>query len=371
MDKITIIYISPGPVHDAETRIYQQKFIALSKFCKGYFISTSNRNENIQIGDFNYCAMVRERRFLSFRFFIYCIIKAWEIRKNGVRVDCVVTYDPLTTGIIGLLMKLILQTKLIVEVNGVYTSPIVWEENIKNIITRLKKVVVPMLMKFIFSVTDGIYLLFPVQIKQFHKVVQGKTIASFPCWVPVSFFKNLGENKEILFVGFPFRIKGLDILIKAFKEIAPEFPEWKLKILGWYPYKEELEKEIDGHPQIYHHKPVSYAEMPGHIGACGILVLPSRTEAMGRVLVEAAAAGKARIGSNVDGVPTVINDNVDGLLFSSESVSELSEKMSLLMSDIEMRKKIGQSAEERASVDFSEEKFIQNTLDFYHKVLIK
>ncbi|MCI5212288.1 MAG: glycosyltransferase, partial [Candidatus Electrothrix sp. ATG2] len=40
--------------------------------------------------------------------------------------------------------------------------------------------------------------------------------------------------------------------------------------------------------------------MIDHIGKCGFLVQPSRTEAMGRVLVEAMAAGKARIGSRVD-----------------------------------------------------------------------
>ncbi len=369
MKKITIIYISPGPVYNSESTIFQQKFIALSKYCKGYFFSTAHSDEERKMGNFTYYAMGRKKNFVPLRFLKYCIAKAFEIRRSGVSVDCVVSYDPLTTGIIGWIVKLILKAKLIVEVNGVYTSPVVWEKDTLDGFNSIKKMMVPTLMKFVFSVSDGISLLFPTQIKQFSKFVQGKTIASYPCWVPVSFFKNLGEKKEVLFVGFPFKIKGVDILIKAFKNIASEFPEWKLKIIGWYPNKEELEKEIDGHPQIYHHKPVSYAEMPKHIGRCGILVLPSRTEAMGRVLVEAAAAGKSRIGSNVDGVSTVINNNVDGLLFESENVSDLEKKMALLISNSEMRKTIGQAALERASIDFSEEKFVKKTVGFLQKVI--
>ena len=67
--------------------------------------------------------------------------------------------------------------------------------------------------------------------------------------------------------------------------------------------------------------------------ACSLYVLASRTEAMGRVLLEAMASEKPIIASNVDGVPTVIRDGYNGLLFVSESVDDLADKMRTVLSD--------------------------------------
>jgi glycosyltransferase involved in cell wall biosynthesis len=89
-------------------------------------------------------------------------------------------------------------------------------------------------------------------------------------------------------------------------------------------------------------------EMPAQIQECSIFVLPSRSEAMGRVLVEAMAAGKARIGANVDGIPTVIEDGVDGLLFRVGDAADLSLKMQMLMTDSRLRHTLAKAAKNRA-----------------------
>jgi glycosyltransferase involved in cell wall biosynthesis len=226
-------------------------------------------------------------------------------------------------------------------------------------------------MRFVLKHADGIKLLFKKQIQSFHKVIQGKVIHVFPNYISVENFRNIGDDKEVLFVGFPFKLKGLDILIEAFKKIAPKYPEWKLKILGWYPDHTELNKAIEGHTQIYHHPPVRHNEMPSHIGSCAIFVLPSRSEAMGRVLVEAMAAGKPRIGSRIDGIPTVINDGVDGLLFEPENVDDLAEKLDRLMCNPELRQRLGRAGELRAQKDFTKEIYFRNMTSFLEEILQK
>ncbi|MDH5573226.1 MAG: glycosyltransferase family 4 protein, partial [Gammaproteobacteria bacterium] len=216
---------------------------------------------------------------------------------------------------------------------------------------------------------DGIKLLFDSQIDPFQNVLNNKVIARFPCYVAIDKFENLKEENEILFVGFPFKRKGVDILIAAFKKIASRYPDWKLKILGWFPDHLELDSAIDKHPQIYHHKPVYYNEMPKHIGSCAVVVLPSRSEAMGRVLVEAMAAGKPRIGSNVDGIPTVINDGVDGLLVEPQNVDDLAEKLEMLICNSELRKTLGENGKRRALNEFSSETYYKNLFNFYNKLI--
>ena len=97
--------------------------------------------------------------------------------------------------------------------------------------------------------------------------------------------------------------------------------------------------------------------------------MPSRTDARPRVLIEAAAAGKARIASNIDGIPTLINDGVDGLLVEPENVDELAEKMSTLMTDQGLRSRLGVAAAERARSEFSEQSYVVNFMSFIRKVL--
>ena len=69
------------------------------------------------------------------------------------------------------------------------------------------------------------------------------------------------------------------------------------------------------------------------MAGCSLFVLPSRTEAMGRVLLEAMACKKPIIASNVGGIPEIIKDGYNGLLFESENVDDLAEKIRLVLSN--------------------------------------
>jgi len=303
------------------------------------------------------------------KFGLFCIQNAIKILGTNQKIDLVTTYDPLTTGLIGLIVSRILKAKFVPEVNGVYTSSANWIDGIESISTKLKRAIIPIIMRFVLKRSDGVKLLFQSQIDPFKEVVNGKIIRIFPNYIPIDMFKNMKEEKEVLFVGFPFKRKGVDILIDAFKKVSPKYPDWKLKILAWLPDPTELRRAIGGHSQIYHHPPVPYHEMPEHIGACAILVLPSRSEAMGRILIEAMAAGKPRIGSNIDGIPTVINEGVDGLLFNPESVDDLSSRLDLLMGAPVLRQRLGRAAGIRAMKEFTEEIYVRNLVSFYNDVL--
>jgi glycosyltransferase involved in cell wall biosynthesis len=366
----TMIFISPGPTYNAHSELYQKQYKMLSKSFEGYIFTTSSVSENMAIGNFTYVSMKSNFNIFSrLKFFYFCIKNTVNILRKQRKIDLVTTYDPLTTGLIGLMVARIAKTKFAPEVNGVYTSPAEWLDGADKILVKVKKFIYPIIMKLVLKHADGIRLLFKKQIDPFRDVVNGKIIKDFHCFVPTDQFKNLEEKKEILFSGIPFKRKGLDILISAFKKIAPDYPDWKLKILGWFPDPTELNCAIGGHPQIYHHPPVHYSEMPKHIGSCAILVLPSRSEAMGRVLVEAMAAKKPIIGSDVDGIPNVINDGIDGLLVEPENVEDLAHKMDILMSNKELRQQLGEAGSKRAKEEFTEESYIKNVINFYNEVM--
>src|SRR6185436_18436702 len=240
---------------------------------------------------------------------------ALRARFGGAGWDLVVTYDPLRSGLIGLLIARLAGARFCPEVNGVYQSYANYIDDKPGLLLEIKKRLYPRLVAFTLARADGIKVLFPSQIDHFRPLKKNPVLESFFDYVDLEPFRDLGEEKVILFVGFPFHLKGVDLLIEAFKRLSPRHPDWTLKILGWFPEPNPLKAAIGGHPRIFHHPPVFSSDMPYHMGRCGIFVLPSRTEAMGRVLLEAMASGKPRVGARIEGIPTVINDGSDGLLF--------------------------------------------------------
>jgi len=115
----------------------------------------------------------------------------------------------------------------------------------------------------------------------------------------------------------------------------------------------------EGNTNIEILKPVFFDKVIGMFEGCLFCVLPSRSEAMGRVLIEAMAAGKPVIGSRVGGIPGVITDGYDGFLFESENIDALADKMIILLSNEELRKRMGKNALSSVKNKFSSEKYAE------------
>jgi glycosyltransferase involved in cell wall biosynthesis len=140
----------------------------------------------------------------------------------------------------------------------------------------------------------------------------------------------------------------VDLLLEAFARVRGEFPDWKLVLIG-----HELQDHIPASPpNVEVMKPMPNAELATWISRCAALVLASRSEAMGRVLIEAAAAAKPRIVSKVDGTYTVVSHDSDGLLFESENVAALATAMRSIMHDESLRRRLGDTARARALTEF-------------------
>lgn len=367
-----IIYISPGPTYDAHSSGYQSQYEELSKWFKGHIFTLSSKSETFAIGNFIFTsAKFDNSKIIRLKFGFFCIWNAVKLVAKREKVHLVISYDPLSSGIIGYLVSCVLWTNFATDVPGVYTSPAEWVDDATTLETKIKKYIYPLLMRFVLSRAKGIRVRFRGQIDPFKKTVNGKIILILHGFVQLGNFTNVKEDKEVLLVGFPFKRKGVDILIEAFKKLAPKYPDWKLKIMGWFPDPRELNMAMGGHPQIYHHPPVKPHEMPIHIGSCAIFALPSRSEALARVLLEAMSAGKPRVASRVDGIPTVINDGVDGLLVEPENVEDLAEKLDMLMSDADLRCRFGRAGEIRAREEFSSAQYVMKLANYYNEVSSK
>ncbi len=119
-------------------------------------------------------------------------------------------------------------------------------------------------------------------------------------------------------------------------------------------------------------KKESFVEVHGYtddiaevFSASNIVVLPSYREGLPKVLIEAAACGRAVVTTDVPGCRDAIEENQTGLLVKAKDSHSLAEAIEKLVKDKALREKMGKAGRELAEKEFSIEKVIDTHLDIY------
>jgi len=153
------------------------------------------------------------------------------------------------------------------------------------------------------------------------------------------------QDLAIVSVGRLNPVKGFDILIKAFANIAAKYQNIKLYIIGGGPEEEKLKKNIRN---LNLRKRVFLLgerdDVNKLLNGTDIFVLPSREESRALVLLEAATNKKAIIASNVGGIPEFIKHRKNGLLFQSLNHNDLAKKIEILIKNQKLRTGLAEQA---------------------------
>ena len=178
-------------------------------------------------------------------------------------------------------------------------------------------------------------------LKNFYQKNSSK-FKEIPFSIDTNVFKPLVDQKKsktILFVGGLDKahyFKGVDVLIKALAQIKDL--NWDLKIVGEGDLKADFFKLASDLKIINRTKflgRLSSEELVRTYQSARTLVLPSinSNEAFGIVLIEALACGVPVIASRLPGVKSVFEDQISGLLVSPASISDLRDKIKVILED--------------------------------------
>ncbi|TGE36637.1 glycosyltransferase family 1 protein [Desulfosporosinus fructosivorans] len=163
--------------------------------------------------------------------------------------------------------------------------------------------------------------------------------------------------------------KGHTTLIKAAAHLHLQFPTLHLLIIGDGPQRSDLELELkqSGIPYtLTGYLPRAYETLP----AMDLFVLPSVSEGMGLVLLEAMQAGVPIVASAVGGIPEVVRAGKDGLLVPPGDVAAFSTACSKLINNPDLAKSLvlsGLSRWPRFSID----SMVRETEQVYTRLLDK
>jgi glycosyltransferase involved in cell wall biosynthesis len=164
-------------------------------------------------------------------------------------------------------------------------------------------------------------------------------------------------HPQILFVGRFSKSKGISDLVRAMPTIAARIPTVRLALVGFGPDEERIRATIaaegvDDLVTIVGR--VSREEIPSHLASADLVVLPSiRIEGLGVVLLEALASGTPVIGSEVGGIPDIIEDGVTGLLCQSQNPPDIAAKCLRMIEDEELRRRTTENGSRLVADHFS------------------
>ncbi len=143
----------------------------------------------------------------------------------------------------------------------------------------------------------------------------------------------------MLFVGVLERYKNVDGLAEAWRTVAARVPGAELRIVGDGSLRgvvESLGVRWDRH--------LAPAEVAAALDEATVLVLPSRSEGMGRVLVEAFCRGRGVVASRVGGIRDLVTDGDSGLLVEPGSTEALADALVRVLTDPELAARLGEGA---------------------------
>lgn len=160
--------------------------------------------------------------------------------------------------------------------------------------------------------------------------------------------------------------KGVFEAVEAFGQIATDLPDALLVIMGEGHARSELERFIEtcgveGRVILLGH----VVEGSTYLPAYDIFLFPSRTEALGYAAIEAGFAGLPVVGTNVGGIPEVIQNGTTGILVPRKDVGALAEAMQILSKDAVLRRRLGEALKTSVTTRFSEGPALQATLATY------
>jgi glycosyltransferase involved in cell wall biosynthesis len=110
-------------------------------------------------------------------------------------------------------------------------------------------------------------------------------------------------------------------------------------------------------------------DVPQILAALDIVVLASRYEPLGRAVIEGMAAGKPVVGTDVGGIPEVIQDGVTGLIVPSASPDELAEAILRILADSGLANRMGQAGKQRARGHFNPGSYARSVEMVYQDAL--
>lgn len=277
----------------------------------------------------------------------------------------------IATGLIGILSRIFTGKKVVVTVRQIVNRGIIGKIN-KFVLNNADFVI----FNSSYTMNESLKISAPKKHKLIWNSIDSEKFKKFSVQ---KLRKELGiGNKKVIFsMGLLVEKKGFSYLINAMPDVLKDDKEVVLIIAGSGKEEKSLKTIVSKlalEKNVIFTGTVDGQKTPEFYNLCDIFVLPSivdskgETETLGVVLLEAMACEKPVIGSNVGGIPDII-DNKVGFLTEQKNSKQLSSKILYLLKNEKLRERLGKAGRKKVLNKFSSTHAANNIIKVYNSIL--
>jgi glycosyltransferase involved in cell wall biosynthesis len=176
--------------------------------------------------------------------------------------------------------------------------------------------------------------------------------AEFPAYMDLAPFvetspRAFPDAPTALFIGVLERYKAVDVLAAAWPRVVEAIPAARLHLVGRGTLQPLVERLVaEGGGRVRWEEQLSTTEIAEALDRATTLVLPSRGEGMGRVIVEAFCRGRPVVGTRSGGIPDLVDDGVNGVLVPADDAASLAKALISVLGDPGRARTLGRAAHE-------------------------
>jgi glycosyltransferase involved in cell wall biosynthesis len=304
------------------------------------------------------------------------ILACWLIFRHGVKV--LVAQSPYEGFIAALTSKFAgwfgYQLRLVVEIHGDFEKSLFLQREIQ--FAGLYRFVMSRVAHYSIKQASLLRAVSNSTKEQIKRCAPDKAIVQFPAWTDIETFLQSGQRPKsrgpgILYAGVLTPLKGIHHLVNAFAAVAEEFPSVQLSIIGKdanKTYAADLKQQVRKlrlEDRVRFMGAMSQSELAFWMANSSVLVLSSTSEGLGRVILEAMAAGTPVIGSRVGGIPELVEDGARGFLVPPGDENALAEKLRWVLNNPAKSSEMGKSGRAFAERFFSTESYLKGFKEIF------
>ena len=357
-----VLFVSPTVYSNPVPKDIQKKFQSLSKVCNPIIFAFSEKKFSSTIeGVETIFNKKNKNRFLNYLKIIYLyFFKIPKIVKNQ-NIEIVCLQDPITSFFSILSLKIRKSSvKVVVETHGDFIDTIGLEKNL--LLPKFYKSIFNYLAKYSIKNADLIRSISEFTEKQVLNFGYQGLFVRFPAWINIDNYFNANIERSyfdtfnIIFVGSVTDRKNPKLIIESLEEIDADV---SLEIIGQTPnlkYLNELNKLISSskHSKKITMTPfIKSEELISKYLSANLFILPSKSEGLGRVIIEAQSTACPVLVSSNTGMVDLIIENETGYIFENNNKHDLSKKIQYIMNNYENALQTGLNSKAFVNENFS------------------
>jgi glycosyltransferase involved in cell wall biosynthesis len=362
-----VLFIAPTTYQLPLTENLKKKFITLSEVCNVSVLAFANSKTflNETYGNFYLNKKIKNRLINYFRIIQISIFTTHKIIKKE-NIDIVCFQDPVSSFFSILFLKVRrAEVKIVVETHGDFIETLSLEKNL--VLPRLYKKLFYIMAKYSIGKSNIIRAVSSSTEQQVLDIDSSKSVVRFPAWIDFKDFQNiepkpLSKDKfNILFIGSVTDRKKPHMIIEAIQRINDK--SYHLSIVGPAPnekYFKELKDLIDKsglQNQVSLIGPVDRESVKDYYSSSNLMILPSISEGLARVIFESQVAMCPVLVTDAPGMSDIVIDGQTGYVFESNNLDSLSLKIEYINNNYDEASLVAKNAKGFILSNYSEDNF--------------